>query len=204
MRAVNLLPPEVKPQRTRPSAITQIAVVSPFVVGSLLAAGYLLASSKVNDRKTILQERQTELAALPAPKPEQQVSPQLALQRDQRIAALGTALQGRLAWDRILRDISSVLPDDVWLTTLSASAPAPVSPATGTTPSTPAPAPASTPLSIAGYTYSQEGVARLLTRLAVVPDLQNVKLISSAQSPLAGRDVYLFSIQAGINPAVTG
>ncbi len=208
MRAVNLLPKEVKRQRKRPSPVAQLAIVSPFLVGSLVAAGYLLSSSKVNDKRTTLDALQAEVAALPAPKPQQPTNAALAVERDQRIGALGTALQGRLAWDRILRDISAVLPSDVWLTTLSAQAPAPPAPPATTTPSSgtpaPAPAPTATPMSIVGYTYSQEGVARLLTRLAVIPDLQGVKLISSVQTSVAGRDVYSFSIQAGIKPEVTG
>jgi Tfp pilus assembly protein PilN len=219
MRAVNLLPREPKRSRTRLTAATQIAVVSPLVVGSVLAAGYLLASSKVNDKKATLQALQDELAALPAPSPEPQANPQLAVQRDQRIVALSAALQGRLAWDRLLREISAVLPGDVWLTTLSAQSPqraiataAPVTTSTTTTSSTttgttttPAPTPPPTgPLNLSGYTYSQEGVARFLSRLAVVPALQNVKLLQSAQALVAGRTVVLFTIQANVRTQETG
>jgi Tfp pilus assembly protein PilN len=221
MRAVNLLPREPKRSRKRLTVVGQLAIVSPLVVGALVAAGYLLASSKVNDRKATLAAVQAELAALPTPKPEPRPSPELALQRNQRITALSTALQGRLAWDRLLREISAVLPGDVWLTTLSAQsppAPAPaVSPSSSTTTSTttttttgaqattPTPLPPATgPLSLSGYTYSPEGVARLLTRLAVIPELQDVKLLQSAQAAVAGRNVFSFSIQAGIRPQVTG
>jgi hypothetical protein len=55
-----------------------------------------------------------------------------------------------------------------------------------------------------GYTYSQEGVARLLSRLQVVPALENVKLISSAQSTLLGQTVVTFSIQADVRPQEAG
>src|SRR5712691_9588546 len=126
MRAVNLLPREPKRSRKRLTVVAQVAIVSPFVVGSLLAGGYLLASSKANDKKVTLQALQAELSALPAPARLPQTNPELAAQRDQRIAALSSALQGRLAWDRILRQISAVLPGDVWLTTLSAQSPPPI------------------------------------------------------------------------------
>jgi Tfp pilus assembly protein PilN len=220
MRAVNLLPPrEAKRSRKRLTVVAQLALVSPFVVGSLLAAGYLLASSKVNDNKATLEALQGELAALPAPAPEPQVNPELASQRDQRIAALSGVLQGRLGWDRVLREISAVLPGDVWLTTLSAKSPqAPIAaaPATtstttsttttsaGTTTPAPPPAPAPGPLTLAGYTYSQEGVARFLSRLAVVPALQDVKLLQSSQATVAGQVVVSFSIQANVRPQETG
>jgi Tfp pilus assembly protein PilN len=221
MRAVNLLPPrEAKRSRKRLTVVAQLALVSPFVVGSLLAAGYLLASSKANDNKATLKALQGELAALPAPPPEPLVNPELASQRDQRIAALSGVLQGRLGWDRVLREISAVLPGDVWLTTLSAKSPqAPIAaaPATtstttstttttsaGTPPPTPPPAPAAGPLSLAGYTYSQEGVARFLSRLAVVPALQDVKLLQSSQATVADQVVVSFSIQANVRPQETG
>ena len=220
MRAVNLLPREPKRSRKRMSVVTQLGLLAPFVLVALLAAGYLLASAKVNTRTASLEAARAELASLPAPPPQPQVSPELALQRDQRIAALSTALQTRLAWDRILRQISAVLPGDVWLTTLSAtgSAPQPALPTTTsttttstTTSTTPTPAPAAPvpipiagPLNIAGYTYSQEGVARLLSRFAVVPALQDVQLVSSTRTFVAGRAVYSFSMKANVRTGETG
>jgi hypothetical protein len=77
----------------------------------------------------------------------------------------------------------------------------------GTTTTTPAPPPAPTPsapLSLAGYTYSQEGVARFLSRLAVIPELQDVKLVTSSQTEVAGRKVFEFSMQAGVRAQVAG
>jgi Tfp pilus assembly protein PilN len=215
MRAVNLLPREVKRSRTKLSVVGQLAIVAPFVVAALIAAGFLLASAKVNDKKTALDDARARLAALPVPKPAIQPNAQLSLQRDQRITALASALQGRIGWDRLLRDLSAVLPSDVWLTKLSAqeASPAPVTSTTTTTTTTtttesqaPAPVPAATgqPLSLQGYTYSQEGVARFLTRLAVVPELEQVKLISSAQTELLGRAVYSFTIETTVQTPVAG
>jgi Tfp pilus assembly protein PilN len=222
MRAVNLLPRDA--MRQRPKGLTvalQLAVVSPFVVGSLLVAGYLLASSKVNDNKATLQALKDQLAAVPPPVVAHQVAPELALQHDQRIIALGPALEARVAWDRILRQISSVLPGDVWLTTLSAESPpiaAPIvapPPSTDTTtppstettttaaPPVPPPPPATSPLRLAGYTYSQEGVARLLSRLEVIPELQDVRLVQSSQTSVVGRDVVSFTIQASVRSQVS-
>jgi len=68
----------------------------------------------------------------------------------------------------------------------------------------PPPAPTAQPMTFAGYTYSQEGVARLLSRLAVVPALDNVKLVSSTQTKVGDQDVVTFSIQADVRPQETG
>ena len=59
-------------------------------------------------------------------------------------------------------------------------------------------------MTFAGYTYSQEGVARLLSRLAVVPALDNVKLVSSAQTKVGDQTVINFSIEADVRPQETG
>jgi hypothetical protein len=55
-----------------------------------------------------------------------------------------------------------------------------------------------------GYTYSQEGVARLLSRLQVVPALQNVKLVTSSQTQLLNQTVVTFSIEADVRPQEAG
>ena len=72
----------------------QLMVVSPIVIGALLAAGYLLASSKVNDNKATLQALQHELASIPPPVQQPQTNEQLVLQREQRIEALGGRAPG--------------------------------------------------------------------------------------------------------------
>src|SRR5262249_27178664 len=122
----NLLPrEETKRPKMQMTIGTQLALISPFVIASLIVAGFLLESSKVNDNRATLKALQEELAAIPPPAaaPGRANNAQLALQQSQRISALSSALQSRVAWDRILREISSVLPEDVWLKTLSASSP---------------------------------------------------------------------------------
>jgi Tfp pilus assembly protein PilN len=232
MRAVNLLPRETKQPRKRLTVVGQLTLVAPFVVAGLLVAGYLLASSSANSKRSTLQALQDELASLPTPKAaEPQQNPALASEQQLRIAALGAALQSRLVWDRVLRQISAVLPSDVWLTTMSAKAPesptpvATAPPAGSTTPpsttptdttatttttttttttaAAPAPSPAQ-PMTFVGYTYSQEGVARLLSRLGVVPALQNVQLVSSTESTVADQTVVSFTIEADVRPEETG
>jgi Tfp pilus assembly protein PilN len=227
MRAVNLLPRETKEPRKRLTVVGQLALVAPFVVVGLVVVGYLLSSSSVNSKRSTLQALQDELASLPQPATQPQQNPALAAEQQLRVAALGAALQSRLVWDRVLREISAVLPGDVWLTTMSAKSPetptavgSPATPpaassgttttssttTTTTTTTTPAPAPApvAQPMSFVGYTYSQEGVARLLSRLAVVPALENVKLVQSSQSEVNGQSVVSFSIQADVRPQETG
>jgi Tfp pilus assembly protein PilN len=103
-------------------------------------------------------------------------------------------MANRVAWDRIFREFSLVVPDDVWLTTLTAHSPASTTTSTG-------PSGAPTQFTITGRTYSHDGVARLLTRLQVIPDLQNVTLLSSTRSEVSGQTVVEFNIAADIRTA---
>jgi hypothetical protein len=53
-------------------------------------------------------------------------------------------------------------------------------------------------LTLQGTTYSQAGVARLLSRLQVVPDLKNVQLQSSNATLLGTQRVINFTIVSDI------
>jgi Tfp pilus assembly protein PilN len=119
--------------------------------------------------------------------------------RERRALALASALSKRVAWDRVLRRITLVLPDDVWLTSLNGTTP--LTPSVTAVPTTivasaiPA---APNALTLVGYTYSQDGVARLLSRLAVVPDLKNVQLQTSKVSVVGGQNIINFTIVSDI------
>lgn len=208
MRAVNLLPQDLARTRKPLNRVALAGVAGGAAVSMLLGALYLNAHATVTDRELELSAAQAELAAIPKPKVQGSGNGQLALERAGRVAAVSKALGSRVGWDRLFRELSSVLPGDVWLTDLQAQAPKPAPPVTAgatdvgnaeTAPAATA-APPSAPFSIQGYTYTQEGVARFLARLAVVPDLNDVELESSTKSPLAGQDVYQFRIKAQIRP----
>jgi Tfp pilus assembly protein PilN len=109
-------------------------------------------------------------------------------------------MANRVAWDRIFREFSLVLPDDVWLTTLTAHSPVSATAVTGTASGGGLP----TQLAITGRTYSHDGVARLLSRLQVIPDLQNVTLVSSTLNAVAGQEVVEFNIVADIRTGSGG
>ncbi len=198
MRAVNLLPRN-EPRSAAPNSQTKLAIAAPFFVAGVLALGFFYTGSKVKSARSELAALQQQLAALPPPKTVNNVNPALQAQNAQRVAALATALSQRIAWDRILREISSVLPDDVWLTSLnvtSTNGPAAAVTAVATPSTT-----LGNSVKIIGYTYSQESVARLLARLQVIPELTNVTLSSSGTTTSQGHDVVAFTVEAGLRAA---
>lgn len=187
MRAVNLLPRDdarARSRKTNPVAVGGVA--AGVAATAVLAAVFLTVSAGVADKQARLDAAKAELDATPVPPPADTSAATLEKEKSQRVVALSTALSKRVAWDRVLRELSLVLPDDVWLSTLSAKAPG--DPAAGTP---------TAGFTITGKTYSHDGVARLLARLAVVPHLSGVQLQhSSLAESEVGRPVVEFSIQA--------
>jgi Tfp pilus assembly protein PilN len=200
MRAINLLPRDDARRRPqRPQWIVLIPVVGAVLMSGVFSMLFLSASGKVKDRQTQLSQLKDELAAIPTPDASKvQTQNALAADKQTRVRALNTALSRRVAWDRIFRELSLVLPDDVWLSTLSAKAP--VSSSVAAAPAAPAggASVAATELTLDGYTYSHAAVARLLSRLAVIPDLVNVQLQQSTLTKVGGAQVVHFVIATDV------
>lgn len=202
MRAVNILPrdaPKKSFEAKRGLAFGAAGGTAFVTVG--LAALMLTAGGTVQERQLALHGLQAELASLPIAT-DRDVSTDEALlaEKSARIAALSGALAGRIAWDRVLRQVSQVLPEDVWLTSLTTQS------AAGATSTIPGAAAGSPRVVLNGSTYSQSGVARFLTRLAVVPSLANVTLQASTAADAAtgsGR-VVTFTVVADVKPPGAG
>lgn len=200
MRAVNLLPrDEARRRRSAPNRAALVAAGGAALLAMALGAMFLSASGSVADKEEELANVSAQLEAMPKPvEPAADESGTLATEREQRAAALGTALGYRVSWDRVLRRFAMLLPNDVWLTSLSATSPRPVSNVSVAPTSAPGVVAAPSGFTIMGYTYSHDGVARLLSRLAVMPDLTNVQLQSSALAEVASQKVVQFTILANV------
>jgi Tfp pilus assembly protein PilN len=190
MRAVNLLPRESRSQRSV-TAQNLPAVVGGgmgFLVVAVLAAGYLSGSAKLAGAQKDLDAANAQLAQTPVPAqttpsaPVDTTPPAVAAEQAPRLQAVSAALSQRIAWDRILREFSLVLPSDVWISSLSMTAPV---------------AGASNGFTISGSTYSYDSVARMLTRMALIPDLTGVTL----QSTSGGGKLVQFGLAASIKGA---
>jgi Tfp pilus assembly protein PilN len=199
VRAVNLLPRDHGARSVRKESLpVLVGACSGVLVVAALGAMFMMGSGKIAAQQRKLDDLNRTFQALPPPPPgPSAVQQQLAGEQSARASALSTALGSRVAWDRVFREFSLVLPDDVWLTNLSAKSP--ISPSTNAATSSGG---APSQFTIQGRTYSHDGVARLLSRLQLVPDLTNVQLVSSTLSKVGEQDVVEFTIAADI--AVAG
>ena len=188
MRAVNLLPGDE--QRTRLGDKRAPVLVGAGGVAVVTVCAFLLAhsaSSGLGGKRAELTAIEASIARLPTVQQPARAGGAIAQERTDRTTALADALSTRIAFDRLLRQVALVLPEDAWLTGLKAAAPETLAPAAGTSGSMPAPsqsqqggAGSEQEVTIEGATYSQDSVALVLGRLAVVPTLQDVRLTSSA------------------------
>jgi Tfp pilus assembly protein PilN len=195
MRAVNLIPQEER----RGGGPARAGLLSYFLLGALAAVLVgvtllVLTGNQISDRKAEVARLKQESSATAARAESLRAFADFSAMQEERTATVTSLAQSRFDWERVLRELSLVLPDDVWLSTVSAKAP--VSSSVATPPAAPATgaAVAATGLTLDGYTYSQPAVARLLTRLTVIPDLVNVQLQQSTLTKIGATPVVHFTI----------
>jgi hypothetical protein len=196
MRAVNLLPRELRQHKSFREEEPAVVVGSALGVIVIIALGsaFFVAHGKAGAQQARLTRAQLELAALSAqkhetPKPVKPSAPITPIvpppsvtgQEATWLAAVGTNLSQRIAFDRVLRDVSLVVPDDITLTSMTMAAPATTAAVPGVPPPTSAQG-----FTIAGTAFSYDSVARLLSRLSLVPDLSGVTLTSTGSGAAPG------------------
>jgi Tfp pilus assembly protein PilN len=208
MEAVNLLPAYARPghpwasvgKDLAPRRVLKIAGGAACAVVLVLGMAYLVESRAVKHRRATLAEVQTKVAAADAKaRPMREAQNAVAA----RIVTAATVSKNRIIWERLLSDISRVLPSQVYLQSLALQSPTPFTVSTGV-------AGTSTPAGAGGFTAtglasSHVRVADVLDRLASLPWLSSVTLVSSTNGSSGGTSTTLasgdtFSVSASFDP----
>ena len=184
MRPVNLIPPEERRGQKAPARTGPL----PYVIVVALAAALIALTATVLTSNQ-LSDRKAEKARLESQVPEAQAQARrvqsfadfAALQqaREQTVTSLA---QSRFDWERVLRELAIVIPDDVWLTSLtgSASADSGSSSTSGSSTSSLVSEDLAGPsLQIAGCAAGHEAVARFLTALRDIDGVTRVSVLNS-------------------------
>jgi Tfp pilus assembly protein PilN len=179
MRAVNLLPPELRPGHRwarlgRGIPARRVFGASGIAAGVLAIALMGLVVHErgvVADRESALAEVQARLVAAEAKAAEVRAAQAASAAR---LAAVRDVITRRVVWEDVMRDLSRVLPANVYLQSMQVAAAAQTPPADGT-------AAAPTGFTIVGFADSQNRVAQVLDRLALLPWLADVSLTSSVR-----------------------
>jgi Tfp pilus assembly protein PilN len=124
MRPVNLIPAEERrggqaQLRSGPAAyifvgalVAALAAVTAFVLTGNQISAYKSEIVQLQREDAIAKERAESLASYT----------QFASLTEQRIATVSSLADSRFDWERVMRELSLVLPDDAWLVSLTASA----------------------------------------------------------------------------------
>jgi Tfp pilus assembly protein PilN len=183
VRPVNLIPPEQRrgdraPMRTGPLAYVVVAVLGVALVGVTLLT---IAGNQISEReaeKASLESRVAEAEAAA-----ERLSPfaEFASLQQAREDTVSSLARSRFDWERVLRELAIVIPDDVWLTGLSATASAGVAVEGGSSSSSSgAGAGVEGPsLQIQGCAAGHEAVARFLAALDDVDGVTRVAVMKS-------------------------
>lgn len=189
MRPVNLIPPDQRrgeqaQLRTGPLVYIVLGALALVLVGVALL---VTTDNRIADSKAEVATLKREDAAAEAKAKRLAAFSQFETLAEQRIATVRSLADSRFDWERVMRELALVLPSNVWLTNLVASA-TPSSTvsggeggggASGLRGGTAGPA-----LELTGCAKGQEGVAGFVTALE---DIDGVTRVGVQSSELASK-----------------
>jgi Tfp pilus assembly protein PilN len=208
MRPVNLIPPE---ERRGSRAPTRTGPIVYIVVGALVVAlagvaELVLTDNQIANRKTEIARLHREDAVVRAHAQRLVAYTRFRELRDQRVATVTSLADSRFDWERVMRELSRIIPADVWLTNLTATSAPGVSlqggssggaSSSGSGSGSGLRASAAGPaLEITGCAKGQVGVAGFVTALK---DIEGVTRVGVQSSSLPSR-----SSGAGVGSSASG
>ena len=208
MEAVNLLPAYARPGH--PWAVIgkdlparRVLAAGGAVAGAAaiaFGAAFVHERSLVNEKQDTLAGVQAQLADVQA-KAEPLRTAESATAT--KLTAVRTISAGRVPWENVLRNLARVLPSQVQLQSLQATSPAAIAPGATAAPAGATTGAAPTGFTLAGSASSQNRVALVLDRLAVLPWLSDVTLQSSTRGTgiTGSSSTDQFTISANFNSA---
>ena len=179
MKAVNLIPSDQR--RAKPSgenAGGAYVVLGVLAVLLVMAVAFVVTSNSVNENTAKAKEAKQKAAAL-----EEQVAAldsytDFASIKEQRLGAVVLAAETRFDWERLMREISRVMPSGSWLQTTEASVLGDPADAAALA-ADPAAVPSGPQATFVGCTPKQSEVAKILVRLRSMHRVTDVELNES-------------------------
>jgi Tfp pilus assembly protein PilN len=190
--SVNLLPPELEQERR----FRKLQVAMGFAVlvaGGCVAAGYMWAHSGVATAQQQLAAAQSQQAVLNGELSKLQnvsaVDAQVASDKN----LLGTAMGNEIQWSHYLTDLSLFIPDNVWLTNVTATESAPTSGSSSATVAGGVMPTGIGQIQFTGVAFTHDDVATWLQALAKERGFEDPYFSSSTESQLDKHTVVDFT-----------
>jgi Tfp pilus assembly protein PilN len=180
VRPVNLIPPEDRhgehaPLRSGPLAYMVLGALVALLAGVTVL---VLTNNQISESKAEIATLESEDAAAQARAVSLSAYTQFRAMSEQRVATVASLADSRFDWERVMRELALILPSDVWLVSLDASA-SPDS-SSGESGGSGLRAEVAGPaLALSGCAEGQEGVAGFVTALKDIDGVTRVGVQSS-------------------------
>jgi len=208
MTQVNLLPSEVK-QKQRTRRVTGLIVSGAVAVFALLFLVFVLQSARLSKATEELAAQQSVNANLQSQIADLQQYADLKTQLTAKQTLVAETQQGEILWSGVLRDVSMVIPEQMWLTAMSGTnnsqtgaAPLTAAGTTATSGATGTGASMAGTIQFQGTSLDEPTIAKWLSRLGKVDGWAN-PWITTAQKNVSGTPVWNFSGTVDLTPAAT-
>jgi len=187
MRPINLIPAEERrgdnaPLRSGPLAYILLGALVLILIG---VSAVVLTNNQISERKAEVEKLEREDAAAKAKAERLVAYTQFRDLAEQRVTTVAELADSRFDWERVMRELSLILPSDVWLVGLTATAAPGISIEGGAAESAlraAAPGPA---LELEGCATGQEAVARFVTTLKDIDGITRVG-VENSELPTGG------------------
>lgn len=182
MRPVNLIPKEERTEGVRPmrSGPTAYIVLGALVAALLGVTALVTTNNRISDLKAESTRLEADIASTETKAQELQAYVDLQSVREGRVATVTSLANSRFDWERVMRELALILPDDVLLTSMTASASPGVAPGGGASialrSTIPGPA-----LEILGCARGHEGVAGFIQTIKDIDGVTRVAVTTSVE-----------------------
>ncbi len=204
MKRINLLPKEAKARASRERGLAYALVLLVVLVLGM-GAVYVQQSAAVGDKEQQLADLQSQTAALQQQIAALQPYQELQTQRTQMTEAAAQIYDTRVVWSDFLEQLSLVIPEEVSLTSLTCTVPSSMLPGG----SADEDGGGSTDITFVGQAWTHDDVAEFMTRLGLIPQIQNILLTNSTGPAQQGADAAAalqpgtFTVTAELRPFLT-
>lgn len=188
MRPVNLIPAEERrgektPLRTGPVAYLIVGVLA-LALGGITVL--VLTGNKISDSKAEVLSLKSQVSAAEAQARELSPYTSFAAMQQAREETVSSLADSRFDWERTLNELAIVIPEDVWLTNVTAKATADAASATSASSGTGTESILGPSLDIQGCSTGHEGVAKFLAALRDIDGVTRVTVMSSDRPNASG------------------
>jgi Tfp pilus assembly protein PilN len=192
VRAVNLIPTDARRGGAAParSGGAVYVLLGALAIAVVALASYVLTQNSISDRQAQLAKVKREADTAQATATALQPYRQFAQLSQTRVETVRSLAGSRFDWERAMRDLALVMPDNVWLTSFVGTVAPGInfggSGATGSSDTGTLRSSQQVPaVELVGCTENQAEVARVMARLRLVQGVTQVSLASSEKADVS-------------------